>query len=182
MNGEVLNARVVLSNADPKRSLLRLVEPNHLEEELPAEGGGGEERGCRVQGQSRAERTARLHRDPRQGAGPSSRCALQDMPLGGLPGAGLGRRQVRGDVSGALHVLRASLCDGLQHRAGGEAQPGVVRAVRSLPPPGLGLGHRAGHLREALHRHPSASTPRTSPTPSSTTSSYRPGTWRRSYT
>lgn len=32
INGEVLNARVVLSNADPKRSLLDLVEPEHLEE------------------------------------------------------------------------------------------------------------------------------------------------------
>ena len=32
MNGEVLNARVVLSNADPKRSLLGLVEAEHLDE------------------------------------------------------------------------------------------------------------------------------------------------------
>ena len=32
LNGEVLNARVVLSNADPKRSLLGLLEPDHLEE------------------------------------------------------------------------------------------------------------------------------------------------------
>ena len=32
VNGEKINARVVLSNADPKRSLLGLLEPDHLEE------------------------------------------------------------------------------------------------------------------------------------------------------
>ena len=32
LNGEVLNARVVLSNADPKRSLLGLLEPDQLDE------------------------------------------------------------------------------------------------------------------------------------------------------
>ncbi len=60
-NGEEIQANAVVSNADPKRTLLKLVDPTHLSPDFVYEAAALPHAGNRGEGESGAFRIAKLH-------------------------------------------------------------------------------------------------------------------------
>ena len=66
-SGEEISARAVVSNADPKRTLMRLVDPSHLSPDFVQKIKNYRSHGDGRENQSRALRASRIHRAQGQG-------------------------------------------------------------------------------------------------------------------
>ena len=146
-DGREIEAKVVISNADPKRTFQKLVEPEYLDSDFLTQVEGIAAEGMTFQHPLRHERVAGVQGVSGSGGRAPAPGVVLDSTYRRIPGTGLGRGQVRSTGEGAVSDRDYSLGDGPVNGAAGQTLHDGLRAMGALSPEGRRLGQHRRRVR-----------------------------------
>ena len=134
-NGDEIRAPIVVSGLDPRRTFLELVDRAELPSDVVEARGAIQVPRLVGQGESRAQRAARVHLSGPSRLGAQDQCGARrvlDQPERRLSRARVRRRKVRRVLAPSVHGHRDPVDDRSRHGAAGQARDEHLRAVRAV--------------------------------------------------
>ena len=155
-NGDEISAPVVVSGLDPRRTFLDLVDRAELPSDVVDGSGAIQVPRLVGQGESRAERIARVHLPAHRRLGTQDQRGARrvlDQPERRLSRAGVRRRQVRRVLAQPVHGHRDPVDDRSRNGAAGQARHERFRTVRAVQLERRLDGRQARGVRRRRREH-----------------------------